>query len=256
MGHSSPSPRRLVRVHAPRRSEPPHLDGGSSYIFGTGVAVLTGSPGSLSAVTCFPSLGGFLATAGVTYHIGVDDISRRRHGGRRSCTLPSNAGGRLKVDRFGRFDPKTGSQLSPARSYARTEPRPAFPASCPSAPRPPAQARTPSSSPATAQPQPAGRLHSLPLTASSRAAPPTYCWASPSVASPAGASARPSSKGPPCAGRDERLVTGITLYRQQGGGPRCSGRLLWDRVAGSLRQQRGRHLPRSGDDRRPVIAAS
>jgi alpha-tubulin suppressor-like RCC1 family protein len=47
---------------------------GSSY--GTGVAVLTGSPGSLSAVTCFPGpLGTFSATAGQTYHIGVTDTS-------------------------------------------------------------------------------------------------------------------------------------------------------------------------------------
>ena len=47
---------------------------GSSY--GTGVAVLTGSPGSLSAVTCFPGpVGSFSARAGQTYHIGVTDNS-------------------------------------------------------------------------------------------------------------------------------------------------------------------------------------
>ena len=166
--------------------------------YGTGVAVLTGSPGSLSAVTCFPSLGSFLATAGVTYHIGVDDISGGS-GGELHLTVDT-PGVDLKVDRFGRFDPRTGVATLTGTLICRAAPRPAFPGSCPSAPRPPAQARTPSSSPATALPSP-GRLHSLPLTASSRAAPPTYCWASPSVASPAGASARPSSKVPPCAGR-------------------------------------------------------
>ena len=74
--------------------------------YGTGVAVLTGSPGSLSAVTCFPSLGSFLATAGVTYHIGVDDISGGS-GGELHLTVDT-PGVDLKVDRFGRFDPKTG----------------------------------------------------------------------------------------------------------------------------------------------------
>jgi alpha-tubulin suppressor-like RCC1 family protein len=47
---------------------------GSSY--GAGVAVLTGSPGSLSAVACFPApLGTFSAKAGQTYHIAVGDTS-------------------------------------------------------------------------------------------------------------------------------------------------------------------------------------
>jgi alpha-tubulin suppressor-like RCC1 family protein len=47
---------------------------GSSY--GAGVAVLTGSPGSLSAVACFPApLGTFSAKAGQTYHIVVADTS-------------------------------------------------------------------------------------------------------------------------------------------------------------------------------------
>ena len=74
--------------------------------YGTGVAVLTGSPGSFSAVTCFPSLGSFSATAGVTYHIGVDDISGGS-GGTLHLSV-STPGVELKVDRFGRFDPKTG----------------------------------------------------------------------------------------------------------------------------------------------------
>ena len=47
---------------------------GSSY--GAGVAVLTGSPGTLSAVACFPApLGTFSAKAGQTYHIAVADTS-------------------------------------------------------------------------------------------------------------------------------------------------------------------------------------
>ena len=78
---------------------------GTSYNL-TGVAVLTGSPGSLAAVTCFPDLGSFSATAGVTYHILVADI-----GGGSGGTLNlsvSTPGVELTVDRFGQFDPKTG----------------------------------------------------------------------------------------------------------------------------------------------------
>jgi hypothetical protein len=75
--------------------------------YSTGVAVLTGSPGSLSAVTCFPSqAGSFSATAGVTYHIGVADISGGS-GGTLYLTVDT-PGVELTVDRFGRFDPKTG----------------------------------------------------------------------------------------------------------------------------------------------------
>jgi hypothetical protein len=74
--------------------------------YGAGVAVLTGSPGSLSAVTCFPSLGSFSATAGVTYHIVVADISGGS-GGELHFSV-STPGVEIKVDRFGRFDPKTG----------------------------------------------------------------------------------------------------------------------------------------------------
>jgi hypothetical protein len=72
----------------------------------TGVAVLTGSPGSLSAVNCFPDLGSFLATAGVTYHIVVADISGGS-GGELHFSV-STPGVEVKVDRFGQFDPKTG----------------------------------------------------------------------------------------------------------------------------------------------------
>src|SRR6187399_1471484 len=69
----------------------------------TGVAVVTGSPGSLSAVNCFPDLGSFVATAGQTYHIGVADVSGGS-GGTLHLTVET-PGVDLKVDRFGRFDP-------------------------------------------------------------------------------------------------------------------------------------------------------
>jgi hypothetical protein len=74
--------------------------------YGAGVAVLTGSPGSLSAVTCFASPGSFSATAGVTYHFVVADISGGS-GGELHLTVDT-PGVELKVDRFGHFDPKTG----------------------------------------------------------------------------------------------------------------------------------------------------
>ena len=83
---------------------------GTSYVFETGVAVLTGSPGNLSAVTCFGFNGGFLATAGVTYHILVADIAAGGIGGTGGTLHLSveTPGVGLNVDRFGRFDPKTG----------------------------------------------------------------------------------------------------------------------------------------------------
>jgi hypothetical protein len=74
--------------------------------YGTGVGVLTGSPGSLSAVTCFPSLGTFSATAGVTYHIVIADISGGS-GGELHLTVDT-PGAEVTIDRFGRFDPQTG----------------------------------------------------------------------------------------------------------------------------------------------------
>ncbi len=77
---------------------------GSSY--SAGVAVLTGSPGSLSAVTCFPTIGTFSAVAGQTYHIGVDDITGGSGGTLNlSVTTP---GVELSVDSFGQFDHTTG----------------------------------------------------------------------------------------------------------------------------------------------------
>ncbi|MGA8924766.1 MAG: hypothetical protein WA701_02985 [Solirubrobacterales bacterium] len=77
---------------------------GSSYL--TGVGVLTGSPGSLSAVSCSLGLGSVSATAGQTYHIAVADV-----GGGSGGTLNlsvSTPGFELSVDHFGQFDPKTG----------------------------------------------------------------------------------------------------------------------------------------------------
>jgi hypothetical protein len=83
---------------------------GTSYVFETGVAVLTGSPGNLSEVTCFADNGGFLATAGVSYHILVADIAAGGIGGTGGTLHLSveTPGVGIKVDRFGRFDPKTG----------------------------------------------------------------------------------------------------------------------------------------------------
>ncbi len=72
----------------------------------TGVAVLTGSPGTLSAVTCFAGIGSFSVTAGQTYHIVVADI-----GGGNGGTLNLSVetpGVELGVDPFGQFDPETG----------------------------------------------------------------------------------------------------------------------------------------------------
>lgn len=70
------------------------------------MAVLTGSPGSLSAVACFSDTTASLAvTAGVTYHIVVADISGGSGG---TLNLTAAPGVEFKVDRFGHFDPKTG----------------------------------------------------------------------------------------------------------------------------------------------------
>jgi hypothetical protein len=77
---------------------------GSSY--NVGLAALTGSPGSLSAVTCFPFQGTFSVTAGRTYHFGVGDF-----GGGSGGTLNlfvQTPGVELTVDRFGHFDNKMG----------------------------------------------------------------------------------------------------------------------------------------------------
>jgi Family of unknown function (DUF6299) len=77
---------------------------GSSYA--TGVAVLTGPPGNLFAVTCFPVLGTFSATAGRTYHIGLADVSGGS-GGTLNVSIDA-PGVELTIDRFGRFNAETG----------------------------------------------------------------------------------------------------------------------------------------------------
>ena len=74
----------------------------------TGVAVVTGSPGSLSAVNCFPDLGSFLATAGVTYHIGVADISGG-NGGELHFSV-YDAGGRPQGRSLRPLRPKDGGR--------------------------------------------------------------------------------------------------------------------------------------------------
>ncbi len=73
----------------------------------TGVAVLTGSPGSLSAVTCFSGIGSFSAKAGQTYHIVVADTGGGS-GGTLNLSVEASPGVELSVDRFGQFDPETG----------------------------------------------------------------------------------------------------------------------------------------------------
>jgi Family of unknown function (DUF6299) len=77
---------------------------GSSYT--TGVAVVTGSPGSLSVWSCFPVIGRFTPVPGDTYYIGISDITGG-HGGSLnvSVTAPELGG---TVDKFGRIDPQTG----------------------------------------------------------------------------------------------------------------------------------------------------
>jgi hypothetical protein len=89
---------------------------GSSY--STGVAVLTGAPGSLSAVTCFAGSGSFSAVAGETYHIGIADIGGGNGGTLNLSVIAVEVD--FGVDRFGRFDPRartatvTGTLTCPA----------------------------------------------------------------------------------------------------------------------------------------------
>jgi Family of unknown function (DUF6299) len=92
-------------VHTPLTDRVVTVDTfGSSYT--TGVAVVTGSPGSLSAVSCFAVIGRFTPVPGDTYYIGISDITGG-HGGSLnvSVTAPELGG---TVDQFGRIDPQTG----------------------------------------------------------------------------------------------------------------------------------------------------
>jgi hypothetical protein len=81
---------------------------GSSY--GVGVAVLTGSPDSFSAVSCFLGSNQVPVLAGQTYHILVVDFSAGT-GGTLHLSVseipPLEA--HFTIDRFGSFDPRTGS---------------------------------------------------------------------------------------------------------------------------------------------------
>ena len=79
---------------------------GSSYFVGVGV--VTGAPGSFSAVTCVSS-GTFAAVAGQTYYFDVADISGGNGGTLNlSITAPTPPTVDIDVDRFGHFDPDTG----------------------------------------------------------------------------------------------------------------------------------------------------
>jgi hypothetical protein len=81
---------------------------GSSYTVGVGV--FTGAPGSLSAVACAQGSANFSAVAGQTYHIGLPDISGGNGGSLHlSVTAPTPPDIDFSVDRFGRFDSRTGA---------------------------------------------------------------------------------------------------------------------------------------------------
>jgi Family of unknown function (DUF6299) len=80
---------------------------GSSYT--AGVGVVTGSPGSFSAVTCFSGSGSFSAVAGQTYYFDVADISGGTGGTLNiSVTAPTPPEVQFGVDPFGKFDAQTG----------------------------------------------------------------------------------------------------------------------------------------------------
>jgi Family of unknown function (DUF6299) len=81
---------------------------GSTY--SVGVGVVTGAPGSFSAVSCFAGSGSFSAVAGQTYYMDVSDIGGGNGGTLNisvtALTPPEVA---LSVDEFGRFDSNTGA---------------------------------------------------------------------------------------------------------------------------------------------------
>jgi uncharacterized protein DUF6299 len=79
---------------------------GSNY--SVGVGVVTGSPGSFAAQSCFAGSGSFFATAGVTYHFGIADIGVGTGGTLQlSVTAPPPATVDIEVDRFGHVNPHT-----------------------------------------------------------------------------------------------------------------------------------------------------
>ena len=81
----------------------------SSSDYGTGVAVLTGSPSGFSSVWCFRGSSRVPVLAGQTYHILVVDFSAGTGGTLRlsvSEIAPPEA--HFTIDPFGSFDPRTG----------------------------------------------------------------------------------------------------------------------------------------------------
>lgn len=80
---------------------------GSDYPVGVGV--VTGGPGSFSAVSCFTGFGSFSALAGQTYYLGIADIGSGTGGTLTlSVTAPEPPTVDFSVDRFGHFNPHTG----------------------------------------------------------------------------------------------------------------------------------------------------
>ena len=167
---------------------------GSSYI--AGVAVLTGSPGSLSAVTCFPALGASRRQRADLPHRG----GRHRRGQRRHAEpFRPDAGGRTQRRSLRPVRPQDGGRNCHRHAHMPEwvhghrfrDPVPAH--------HDRELDEIPSTSPATARPS-RGRSHSRRLTASSRAAPPT-CRRTPSSAFPSAASPITPTEGSSCAGR-------------------------------------------------------
>jgi hypothetical protein len=74
--------------------------------YSTGVAVVTGTPGHLSAIDCFAGLGSVTVTGGQTYRIGVADIGGGSGGTLRLAI--DSPGAVIDVDRFGTVDRTTG----------------------------------------------------------------------------------------------------------------------------------------------------
>jgi hypothetical protein len=81
---------------------------GSSYP--AGVGVVTGAPGSFTAVSCLPGSGTFSAVAGQTYYLDVADVSGGSGGTLNiSVSVATPPEVQLSVNRSGRFDPRSGA---------------------------------------------------------------------------------------------------------------------------------------------------
>lgn len=110
-GYSGPAAASVWFAYSPATDQLVAIDtSGSSY--SAGVGVVTGAPGSFSAVACIPGVGVFSALAGHTYYLDVADISGG-HGGTLSVsvTAPTPPDAHMSVDRHGRFDPLTGTAI-------------------------------------------------------------------------------------------------------------------------------------------------